>query len=186
MAFNFTNRAGNEVKLEFAIEDWFAHRVENPKMTWSVPPSDTKPSIASTFGLDYQNQANLRESSEYAVAAEAYAEAHKVDVSLFAIKKPQESRPTAAITKAHKAAIGEQVVIKMESITADDGQADENWVISHLHDLFHHAKLGGFSPKARPAKPAPKAPGGGKTKAQIQEALDAAEAELERLKAQAL
>ena len=172
MSFIYTNRVGRKITNSFHINDFLAHRVANSKQTWSVPPSSDKPSIAKHFGLDYQQQAQLRESPEYADAVAAFAKANNHEHDLFDVKGVQSSRPTSAITKADKASIGEKVVIAIEGMLPkdDEGQATTGWVNEHLDGLIEHAKRHNFPVKARPAKPEPKA-ATGETKATLKQSL---------------
>lgn len=172
MSFIYTNRAGRKITTDFHINDWLAHRVANAKQTWSVPPASDKPSIAKHFGLDYQQQAQLRESTEYADAVAAFAKANNHEHDLFDVKVVQASRPTSAITKADKAALGEHVVMALENMTpeGDEGQATVSWAKENLEKVFAHAENHKVAATARPAKPEPKA-ATGETKATLKQSL---------------
>lgn len=190
MPFTFTNRNGKTVTTTFDIIDFLAYRAENPNLTWSVPPASESPSVAKHFGMDYQNQANLRESQEYKDAVGKYAQENGLDPSIFDIKDPQEKRGSIGITKDNKASIGEKVVMFLEGSVHDEdkGHTSADWVHENLDKILDMAKSNGHAPSQRPEKPAPKASASGPTKAQISKeleekeaALAAAQAEIERL-----
>ena len=176
MPFQFTNRAGRVVITTFEINDFLKYREENPTLTWAVPPSNENHSVAKQFGLDYQGQAQLRESTEYKDAVEAYVGDNSDNISIFAIKTPQQARESSGITKDGRASIGEKVLMFLEGQVSedDDGQATQDWVSENIEILFELGKDNGFGVTKRPDKVARKT-SGGPTKAQIQQDLEAKE-----------
>ena len=108
---------------------------------------------------NYQQQAQLRESAEYAEAATAFADAHGVDVSIFAIKEVQKSvsdgrgnsTGNGNVKKADKTSIGEKVVEFIEGKLPedDDGLTTSEWVQENFDALLSNVDES-YTPTARP------------------------------------
>ena len=175
--FEYTNRVGNKCTTDFGIDEWFDHMIANPNKALFVQGDDT--TIAGHFGItNYQIAAQLRESSEYHAQADAYAEAHGIDVKLLEKKDVQSSRPTGAITKADRESLGERVIVNLEELLpeGDEGEASSEWAKENLASVFVNAKDQAWMPSARPIPP--EKPTTASAKKQAEERVEKLEAKL--------
>ena len=175
--FEYTNRVGNKCTTTFGIDEWFDHMIANPNKALFVQGDET--TIAGHFKItNYQIAAQLRESPEYHAQADAYAEAHGIDVKLLEKKDVQSSRPTGAITKADRETLGERVIVNLEELLpeGDEGEASAEWAKENLASVFANAKDQAWMPSTRPIPP--EKPTTASAKKQAEERVEKLEAKL--------
>ena len=184
MPFTHTLRSGNKKTLDFEIDDFLKYRADNPDMALHI--NGKAETIAGHFGLDYQGQAQLRESQEYLAVSAAYAEANNVDVGIFACKSAQESRGSIGITKSDKVTIGEKFIVFAESRVDEPDEEKEfestsEWANTSLDnaisDLLNMEWVAPARPEAKP-KPTPSA-----KKAELEDELAKKEEQLAKAEA---
>ena len=186
MSNTYTNRAGKQVTLDFEISTYLKFIVDNPGMRLHRPPAEKdQPSVAKNFGLDYEQQAQMRESSEYKAAAEAFAAENNLNVDDLAIKDPVQQRETGTIKNADKATVGERVVMELERLAparedGKDGYPTTEWLTTNTDAVLdlvgNSVASGALIITEMPEKPAPKTPA--ETKAKLKEEVSKKEASL--------
>lgn len=177
MPGTYTNRVGKSVETSFSIAEYLQFIVDNPSMRLHRPPAQNdQPSVAKHFGLDYEQQAQLRESPEYKAEAEAFAAANQVDIKDLAVKGEVKPRESDGINKSDKLAIGEKIALKLEELAparedGKEGKATTEWLNANTDNIIalidNSISTGALVITEMDEKPAPKTPA--ETKAQLKE-----------------